>query len=110
MSILKKKFTKKDYSSDNGMLTSIWGPSLWHVLHCISFNYPVNPSEKDKKNYYKFIKSLEHILPCKYCRINLPKNMKNTNFSKKIFKNRDSFSRWIFNLHEEVNKNLGKKK
>ena len=78
----KNLFSKSDYNSDNGMLSSIWGPSLWHALHCMSFNYPLNPTEKDKKNYHKFIKSLENVLPCKYCRINLPNNMKKVNFNK----------------------------
>ena len=30
---------KKDYLSGDGMLTSVWGPSLWHYLHTMSFNY-----------------------------------------------------------------------
>ena len=42
-------FTKKDYNSGDGMITSIWGPSMWHYLHTISFNYPVNPTIIDKK-------------------------------------------------------------
>ena len=33
-------FNNKDYNSKDGMLTSVWGPSLWHSLHAISFNYP----------------------------------------------------------------------
>ena len=47
----KKTFKKKEFNSGDGMVTSIWGPSYWHVLHTISFNYPVNPSCEDKKNY-----------------------------------------------------------
>ena len=30
------------------MLTSVWGPPMWHALHTISFNYPVNPSLQQK--------------------------------------------------------------
>ena len=48
----KKNFTRKDYNSKDGMLTRVWGPSLWHVLHTISFNYPVEPTYKDKVNYF----------------------------------------------------------
>ena len=57
----KKIFTDNDYNSSDGMLTSIWGPSLWHTLHTISFNYPIKPTKKDKENYYNFIISLEHV-------------------------------------------------
>ena len=37
----------------------------------MSFNYPINPTNQDKKNYREFILNLQNILPCKYCRINL---------------------------------------
>ena len=29
--------------------------------------------------------------------------------TKKVFKNRDSLSRWVYGLHEVINKMLGKK-
>ena len=50
-----KTYRKEDYEDGNGMLTKIWGPSLWHYLHVMSFNYPVNPSKEDKDNYRKFL-------------------------------------------------------
>ena len=58
------------------MLTSVWGPSMWHSLHTISFNYPVKPTQQQQNKYYRFFMSLTDVLPCKYCRQNLPKNMK----------------------------------
>ena len=47
----KRVFTKKHYNSGDGMLTAVWGPSLWHSLHTMSFNYPVKPTAQDKKHY-----------------------------------------------------------
>ena len=70
----KKVYTKKDFKSGDGMLTSVWGRSLWHYLHTMSFNYPVNPTEEDKKHYKEFVLSLRYVLPCKYCRMNFKKN------------------------------------
>ena len=58
-----KTYSKKDYESTDGMLTSVWGPSLWHTLHTISFNYPIYPSKEDKKNYKKFMIGLKNVLP-----------------------------------------------
>ena len=78
-------FSKTDYNSGDGMLTSIWGPSMWHFLHTISFNYPVNPSNEEKQHYYDYLMSLQNILPCKYCRDNYTKNMKNARFSVNVF-------------------------
>jgi len=105
----KQIFNKTDYNSPDGMLTSVWGPTMWHTLHTISFNYPINPTNDDKENYYNYFKSLKNILPCKYCRTNLLKNFKNLKFNKSKFKNRDTLSRFVYDLHEEINKMLGKK-
>jgi hypothetical protein len=103
------KFSKKEYNSGNGMLTYIWGPSTWHFLHTISFNYPIKPTSLQKKQYVNYIKSLQTILPCVYCRNNMTKNLKACNFNMSVMKNRNTFSRFIYKLHEQVNKMLGKK-
>ena len=105
----KRVFTKKNYMSGDGMLTTVWGPSMWHYLHTMSFNYPVKPTEEDKKNYKNFILSLQHVLPCKYCRINLKNNLKNNPIKPCHMKNRETFSRYIYELHEIINKMLNKK-
>ena len=102
-------FKKKDYHSGDGMVTKIWGPAFWHVLHTISFNYPVNPSASDKKHYRNFVLSLRKVLPCKYCRMNLTNNLKKLPLTMSHMESRDTFSKYMYNLHEHVNKMLGKK-
>ena len=109
MSNQKRVFTKKEYSAGDGMLTSVWGPPMWHYLHTMSFNYPVNPTPEDKKNYRDFVLNLRYVLPCKYCRINLKTNLKTLPLNMSHMKSRDTFSRYIYNLHELVNKLLKKK-
>ena len=114
-------FTEKQYKSDYGFITYVWGPMLWHFLHILSFNYPVNPNEYNKKHnyckgfiqniYYFFIKLLQYILPCKSCRDNLVNNLNFLNFKQnknQIMKNRKSFSKFVYQLHEVVNKMLNK--
>ena len=105
----RRVYSKKDYSSGDGMLTSVWGPSMWHYLHILSFNYPIHPKHLDKKNYRNFILSLQYTLPCKYCRQNLKNNLKAHPLKICYMKNRATFSRYIYSLHEVVNKILGKK-
>ena len=104
----KSPFSESDYNSGDGMLTSVWGPPMWHVLHTISFNYPVAPTDEQKKHYYKFYKNLKNILPCRYCRENLAKNLKNHKLTKATMKDRNTLSRWVYELHEIVNKMLNK--
>lgn len=101
-------FTQDDYNSNNGFLTSVWGPLMWNTLHIISFNYPVHPTEADKEHYYQFINSLTKVIPCGKCRDNLKKNLEDTNFNKSKLKDRDTFSRFVYNLHNIVNHNLNK--
>ena len=92
----RKIYSKKDFSSGDGMLTTVWGPGLWHYLHTMSFNYPNNPTNREKKHYRDFILSLKHVLPCKYCRENLDRNFKNLPLRICDMKNRDTFSRYVF--------------
>ena len=105
----KRIFKRKDYRSGDGMLTTVWGPSMWHYLHIMSFNYPVKPTLQDKKNYRNFVLNLQNVLPCKYCRINLKNNFKAHPLKMCHMESRDKFSRYIYKLHEVVNKMLGKK-
>ena len=104
-----KIFNNDDFKSSDGMLTTVWGPSLWHSLHTMSFNYPEHPTNKDKINYRKFILNLKYVLPCKYCRINFKENLKCLPLTKKDMKNRETFSKYIYDLHELINKMLKKK-
>ena len=105
----KSIFSHEDYNSKDGMLTSVWGPIFWFFLHTMSFNYPNNPTLETKKQYRDFILSLQHILPCRYCRENLTLNFKKLPLTMNEMKNRETFSRYIYNLHEVVNTILKKK-
>jgi len=105
----KHVYSKNDYNSGDGMLTTVWGPAMWHYLHTMSFNYPVNPTPQDKKHYKEFVYNLRYVLPCKYCRINLTNNLKKKPLSNCHMASRATFSRYIYELHELVNKMLNKK-
>ena len=48
-------------------------------------------------------------MPCKYCRTNLVQNFKKLPLLDKYMKNRHTFSKYIYDLHELINKMLGKK-
>lgn len=105
----KEVYTNSDFNSGDGMITSSWGPAFWHILHMMSFNYPVNPTKENKEHYKSFVLNLQNVLPCKYCRINLKNNFKVLPLTDDCMENRESFSKYIYNLHETVNKMLGKK-
>ena len=84
----KNVFTQEDYNSNDGFL---------------------NPRPKDKENYRNFILSLQHVLPCGKCRANLKENFKKLPIRMADMKNRETFSKYLFNLHELINTMLSKK-
>ena len=102
------------------MQTAIFGPPFWFTIHLVSFNYPVNPTEDDKRRYKKWLKATGRILPCRYCRENFERNFEDTIlFMQKTYgidrcdtqfylKNRDMFSRFCYHLHDTVNTMLQK--
>jgi len=102
-------YKKTDYNSNDGMLTSVWGPSMWHYLHTMSFNYPAAPTCDEKQHYRDFVLSLRYVLPCGKCRANLCNNFKKLPLKMSHMANRETFSKYIYNLHELINKMLGKK-
>ena len=102
-------YSTEDYNSNDGMLTTVWGPSQWHFLHTMSFNYPVEPTPQDKKHYLDYIYSLRYTLPCGKCRANLHKNLKKLPLKMSHMESRDTFSRYVYDLHELINKMLNKK-
>ena len=105
----KKTYSLADYSSNDGFLTTNFGPALWHTLHTISFNYKVNPTYEDKIHYRNFVLSLLFVTPCGKCRENLKKNFQKLPLTMNHMKNRTTFSKYIYNLHELINTMLGKK-
>ena len=102
-------FSEDDYNSGDGMLTTVWGPGMWHYLHTMSFNYPVKPTKYEKKHYKDFVLQLKYVLPCGKCRENLKRNFKELPLTQADMESRYTFSKYMYKLHEKVNTLLNKK-
>ena len=63
---------------------NIWGPPAWTFLHTVTYNYPENPSDDDKRNFYNFFMSLESL------------------------DSRENLVKWLIDLHNDVNRDNGK--
>ena len=102
-------------SSTDGMVCSTWGPPRWFSLHMTTFGYPVHPTDTQKENMQNLIRMWEHELPCCCCRNNynghvkhlLKKNNKTDKFCKAV-ESRQTLVQFGFDLHNAVNKALGK--
>ena len=102
-------YGQEDYHSNDGMLTTVWGPGIWHYLHTMSFNYPVNPTREEKHHYRDFVLGLKYVLPCGKCRKNLAKNFRRLPLTMAAMESRDTFSKYMYDLHETVNHMLEKR-
>jgi hypothetical protein len=94
------------YESNDGFSTSVWGSAVWHLLHIISFGFPLSATVADKVRYFKFIAALRFVLPCGACRKNYKNNLVNVNFNWNSVNSRSSFSKLVYQLRQEVNTNI----
>jgi len=91
-------------NNTQGFQTTVWGPAAWMFLHCVALNY--NPN-KQKRAYKLFFKSLGGVLPCGSCRDNYARTIlhhKTLRLTNNVFRSRESFSMWVFKLHNYVRK------
>ena len=91
------------------MDSDTWGPHGWFFLHTITFTYPDNPSPMEKAQYYNFFNNLQYVLPCAICKKNYPNHLKSIPLDDKALSNRKSLSKWLVDIHNITNKELGKK-
>jgi hypothetical protein len=85
----------------------VWGTDLWKTCHRFSLAYPDKPSPKQKQAARAYFSSLSSLLPCAGCRRHYEAYFKQ-HFSNASIESRDALVKWVYDLHEEVNRRLGK--
>ena len=86
---------------------NIWGPPAWTFLHTVTYNYPENPTEDDKRNFYNFFMNLQHVLPCEKCRSHYKQNIQKYDLNNSLG-SRQELVKWLIDLHNDINKDNGK--
>ena len=98
------------YVYDNNSMNPdprVFGPHFWFTLHSVSFFYPENPTDTDMRIHKEFYESFVHVLPCEECRNHY--RMLLTKYPiEGHLSCRESLSRWVVFLHNNVNKKIGK--
>lgn len=102
----------------NSMQTPVWGPLAWAYLHLWSLSFPEKPTPKERLAFATTFLSFVATLPCNICVDNVPGNLVAIGFAKPhtpqrlarsaFLTNRGSFTRMLFDLHNQVSKMLGK--
>ena len=83
----------------------LWGPLFWNLLHGISIKF----NTKYKIKYYYLIHILEYIIPCPKCKLHYISYLGNNPVELKDL-SKEFYKKWFFNLHNDINKRLNKKR
>jgi hypothetical protein len=84
-----------------------WGPFFWHTIHLVALGYPNEPTYAEKRAAKEFYESLQFLIPCPVCKIHYQEHLKATPVTPSLDNRKDLF-RWTVELHNRVNKDLGK--
>ena len=87
----------------------IWGVHGWKFIHFVTLAYPNSPTEEDKIHYKTFLESLQYVLPCSICSNNFKKNLLTYPLDDIALKDKVSLTKWGIDMHNEVNKETGKR-
>jgi len=68
----------------------------------------MNPTVDDKAHFKEFFNSLKYVIPCQKCAYHYNKHMLKYPIDGSL-DSRDSLVGWLINVHNEVNKSLGKR-
>jgi len=90
------------------MPPQICGPIFWATLHIVSLSYSDTPTDRQKQNAKNFYESMMDVLPCPMCRNHYEENLKILPLDKAIL-NRHNLIEWVFNMHNLINLQLGKR-
>ena len=91
-----------------GINPQTWGPCMWSAIHYTALAYPVEPSHQDQVDYRTFFESLQRVLPCKKCRDNMCRHLREKPLSVPLAKGKYCLFDWTVTLHNLVNDECGK--
>jgi hypothetical protein len=76
-------------------------------MHITALGYPSKPTYGQKRAAKEFYESLAFLIPCPICREHYAEYLKQMPISPSL-DNREDLFRWTVDVHNEVNKKLGK--
>jgi len=91
-----------------GMGPAVWGPIFWKTMHIVTIGYPAFPSVEEQKAAVSFFESLQFMIPCPICKEHYKENLKTLPLTDDVVGNKQKLIRWLFDMHNTINKQLGK--
>lgn len=77
-------------------------------MHAIAQNFPLDPTDLDRRRYAAFFRSLKYVLPCGACRRSYSRFIArgDTKLRASSFVDRRAVCEWVFRVHNAVNLKL----
>jgi Erv1 / Alr family len=108
-SLVSTKTTSVPASSKWSSNPKEWGPHLWFYLHTAAANYPLKPSNEQKKGMKDWLCSLKYTIPCGNCSQHYGAYIQNhLDEMDTICSSRDQLFAFLVGIHNKVNKRSGK--
>jgi len=98
---------KTDNFPPIGMGPAVWGPIFWKTMHIVTIGYPSFPTEDEQKAAIDFFESLQFMIPCPICKEHYKMNLQKFPI-KDAVTDKQRLIRWLFNMHNTINAQLGK--
>ena len=84
-----------------------WSQHYWFFLHTIAMSYPVHPNAVTKKKYYDFVQNIPLFIPVESMAGEFSKLLDQYPVQPYL-DNKESFIRWMWFIHNKINKKLEK--
>jgi flavocytochrome c len=105
----KKMHRTANYGGVGGSWREILGRRAWFFLHSVAAKYPDNPTENDKTSLRNLVAALGQHYPCKLCRKHLKQQLRDPDLGPVAVNSRQELTVWFCELHNMVNRDIGKK-
>lgn len=90
-----------------GIEPTIWGPHMWTMIHLICLQAPETIDANVRNSYYMFFSMMPYVLPCDKCREHWLSHIQQHPLENAL-ETRDKLFKWSVDMHNIVNKSLGK--
>merc|ERR1711871_1846132 len=104
----KKPHKHAQYGGKGGSWREIVGRHGWYLLHSMAAKYPEHPTEADKVSMRNFFAALGQHYPCKLCRKHLQQQLRDPSLGPVRVNTRQELTTWVCELHNMVNRDIGK--
>jgi len=100
--------TEPQYGGNGGVWREWVGRRSWFLIHSIAAKYPDSPTEDDQQAMRNFVAALGQLYPCKLCRKHLQQQLRDPGLGPVRVHTRTNLTTWMCELHNIVNKDIGK--